>query len=85
MYAIKISKTGRYINYCDKCWYETINEPVYLYSYEQAKEIALQMREHYVYRVELISKDGTIEVVDAFYKNPMKEVKKSISKIRIKL
>jgi len=88
MYAIKVSKSKRYISYCDKCWYETTKEPLYIYSYEKAQEIAKQMREHYVYCVEIVSKDGSIEIVDTFNKNPMAIpqpiVKKSFAKIRIR-
>ena len=63
MYAVKISSSGRFVSYCDNCWYETLGTtPIYLFTKERANEIAQQMRQHYVYRVEIISEDGTIEI-----------------------
>lgn len=88
MYAVKISSSGKFICYCDNCWYETSGTtPIYLFSKERANEIAQQMRNHYVYKVEIISEDGTVEIKDAFKKNnPMMESKpKTFGKIRIRL
>lgn len=72
-YAIKIEKTNRYISYCDKCWYETSDTPLYLYDYEKAKEVTEQMRNHYQYKFAIMGKDGSIEIINFLSKgNPMK-------------
>lgn len=72
-YGIKISKSGRYITYCDKCWYETNKGPIFLFTKDQAKAIAEQMRNHYVYEVDIVGEDGTEEHVGRIKTNPMKE------------
>ena len=51
LYAIKINKTGRYIQNCDSNWYETTGGPLYLWTKSEANAIAKQMRSHYVYDV----------------------------------
>lgn len=51
LYSIKINKTGRYVKYCDDCWYETDSAELRLFTKAQAENIARQMRKHYVYSV----------------------------------
>ena len=64
MYAIKINKTGRYICHCDKCWYETSGtNPLYVFSQDEARKVANQMKEHYVYSLTIEGQDGTTENV----------------------
>lgn len=61
LYSVKINKTGRYVRYCDDCWYETDDSPMLRYTKERAEEIASQMRRHYVYDVTL--SNGADEIV----------------------
>ena len=51
LYSVKINKTGRYVRYCDSCWYEGSESELRLFSKDRAMEIAKQMRKHYVYEV----------------------------------
>ena len=91
-YAVKITKSGSYISYCDKCWYETAGkEPLYLYSHDRALEIAEQMKSHYTYNLTIVGEDGSTEIINHLCKkNPMVEpetqttVKKCLTKIRVK-
>ena len=74
-YGIKIYATGRYITWCDDCWYETTNEPyMMLESRDEAMEIAQKLRKHYTYKTVIVDSEGNEEVVDFLKKgNPMKE------------
>ena len=75
-YGIKIYSTGRYIVWCDECWYETTdNKHLALDSKEEAMAIAQQMRKHYTYKTVIVDSDVNEEVVDFLKKttNPMKE------------
>lgn len=73
MYAIKINKSGRFVVWCDEHWYETESEPVYIFTKERAEQIAKQLKEHYVYAVTLMERDGESYVINALAKeNPMK-------------
>lgn len=86
MYSVQIKATGRYVKYCDDCWYEASKEPWRLYSKEEAEKIAKQMRKHYVYAV--IISDGandTYEVNGIKKPEPIQVEKKSIGKIKIKI
>ena len=40
MYAIRIDKTGRYIEWCNDHWYGTRKEPLYLFDREECTTIA---------------------------------------------
>ena len=51
LYSVKINKSGRYVRYCDDCWYETATVELNLFTKEMAEEIVKQMRKHYVYDV----------------------------------
>lgn len=79
-YGVKIYDSGRYITWCDECWYETTNEPyLILESREEAMAIAEQMRKHYTYKTVIVDSDGNEEVVDFLKKgNPMKEDENSL-------
>lgn len=57
LYSVRINKTGKYVKYCDDCWYEVIGEELRLFSKDRAQEIVKQMRKHYVYDVTI--SDGT--------------------------
>lgn len=86
MYSVQIKATGRYVKFCDDCWYETSKEPWRQYSKDEAENIAKQMRKHYVYSV--IISDGendTYEVNGMKKLEPIQVQKKSIGKIKIKI
>ena len=72
MYSIQIKATGKYVKYCDNCWYETSIEPWPFYTKEQAEAVAKKMREHYVYDV--IISNGT-ETYEKHFFNPIEEMK----------
>ena len=90
LYAIKIDRAGRfdsskknrYILCCDDNWYETTNNPTPLFTYNQARDIAKMLPNHYVYIVTLIDSNGVMETVSHFRKNRLFNhdipVKKSI-------
>lgn len=61
LYSIKINKTGRYVKYCDDSWYETIDEPVRLFTKKEAEDVAKKLKRHYVYDVTIT--DGTETIV----------------------
>lgn len=72
LYCIKIVKSGRYITYCDDCWYEAAKEPIYIFTEEEAREIAKKMKNHYVYQVDIIGSDNSRIFLNE-KKNPMVE------------
>ena len=51
LYSIRIDKTGRYVTYCDKCWYETGEDELRIFTKEQCERIKAQMKNHYVYKL----------------------------------
>lgn len=57
LYSVRINKTGKYVKYCDDCWYEVIDEELRVFSKDRAEQIVKQMRSHYVYDVTI--SDGT--------------------------
>ena len=63
LYAVKIIKTGKYILWCDECWYETTTDSTPKYSYDRAREITEQMKTHYCYDLDIVSNDGKVENV----------------------
>lgn len=71
MYSVKIKATGRYVKWCDDCWYETTAAPLQIYTKEEAEKIARLMRKHYVYSV--IISDGTTEYEVSAFKPKMAE------------
>lgn len=92
MFAVKIIKSGRYIQYCDNCWYETFGaEPLYTFTLERAHEIVNQMKNHYVYQMSIEGEDGSVENINFLSKgNPMTQTaeqpvaKKSLRKITVR-
>lgn len=86
MYSIQIKATGRYVKYCDDCWYETSKEPWSMYTKDEALSIAQKMRKHYVYSV--IISDGeedTFEYNGPKKQEPVQVEKKSFGKIKLKI
>ena len=73
LYSVRINKTGRYVRYCDDCWYETDDSPMLRYSRERAEEIAKQMRNHYVYDVTISNGVDAITVGPSVTKEPAKK------------
>lgn len=84
MYSVQIKATGKYVKYCDDCWYETSNEPWRMYSKEEAEKIAHQMKQHYVYEVIISDGQNTYELGPK-KKEAQVQVEKKIGKIKIKI
>lgn len=57
MYGIKLP-VGRYIDWCDEHWYETVARKKLQYTLEQAMKVIQQMVNHFNYHVILVSEDG---------------------------
>lgn len=53
-------KDGRYIQFCDDCWYDGVPYPLYKFTLEEARRIAGQMKNHYRYVIEIIGEDGVV-------------------------
>ena len=53
-------KDGRYIQFCDDCWYDGVPYPLYKFTLEEARRIAGQMKNHYRYIIEIIGEDGVV-------------------------
>ena len=60
LYSVKINNSGRYVRYCDDCWYETENFELRLFTKERAEQIREQLRKHYVYSVTISNGEETI-------------------------
>ena len=60
LYSIRIDKGGRYVRYCDDCWYEATDTELRLFTKEEAEKIAAQMKNHYVYSVTISNGDETL-------------------------
>lgn len=65
MYAIKVEKTGRYIDWFNECWYTTTSEPAYNYTQEEAKKAIDTLQNHYVYTIIVVGEDGSDERITA--------------------
>lgn len=76
LYSVKLPSTGKYILWCDECWYETTPVPNCNFTEEQAKAIVKQLRNHYTYNAIVVDKDG-VELAKPAAVNPMTTVKKS--------
>ena len=53
-------KDGRYIQFCDDCWYDGVPYPLYKFTLEEERRIAGQMKNHYRYVIEIIGEDGVV-------------------------
>ena len=53
-------KDGRYIQFCDDCWYDGVSYPLYKFTLEEAIRIAGHMKNHYCYVIEIIGEDGVV-------------------------
>ena len=53
-------KDGRYIQFCDDCWYDGVPYPLYKFTLEEARRIAGQMKNHHRYVIEIIGEDGVV-------------------------
>jgi hypothetical protein len=60
LYSVKINNSGRYVRYCDDCWYETESVELRLFTKERAEQIRQQLRNHYVYSVTISNGDETL-------------------------
>ena len=60
LYSIKIDKSGRYVRFCDDCWYETDETELRIFTREQCERIKAQMKNHYVYKVTISDGEETI-------------------------
>lgn len=79
LYSVKKRKSGRYIVWCDECWYETTEQPYPHFTKKEAEAIVKQMKNHYCYDAVIEGKNGTLVVEPK--ENPMRiEVKKSFFK-----
>ena len=84
LYSVKINKTGRYVTYCDDCWYEASDSPMGRFTKDRAEEIAKQMRRHYVYDV-TVSNGTDTEVFGLKRQKPAEPVKKNEGKKNFKV
>lgn len=58
-YAIKIERLGRYVCWCEDRWYETEEEPKYIFSLEEAKRICKHLKYHcYLPKTSILDEDG---------------------------
>ena len=62
LYSIRIDKGGRYVRYCDDCWYEATDTELRLFTKEEAEKIAAQMKNHYVYSVTISNGNETFTI-----------------------
>lgn len=62
-YAVRIARTGRYVNWCDERWYGTCPDGTPKYTHDEAVAIADQMKHHYVYDLYIVGSDGSEESV----------------------
>ena len=60
LYSIQIAKSGRYIKRCDEHWYETSETPLYLFTQEEVRVVAKQLKNHYIYQVVAEAEDGEV-------------------------
>ena len=60
-YGIKLQSCDRYIQWCDKKWYETDRGDYRPFtSLQEALDAIKQLVEHYVYHVTLVSNEGQV-------------------------
>ena len=83
MYAIRIDKTGRYIQWCNSHWYGTQKEPLYQYTEEECKEVFAQMNSHYTYAATMVDENGKETPLNVFKKadNVVTKVIKGLKKL----
>ena len=88
LYSVRINRTGKYVKYCDDCWYETIDEELRVFSKDRAEQVVKQMRSHYVYDVTISNGTDTVryDLKSGFIRKPQKapvcgKTKASIKKL----
>ena len=64
------NKDGRYIQFCNDCWYDGFPYPLYMFTLEEAHRIAEQMKKHYCYVIEIIGEDGVVAEKINWIKTP---------------
>ena len=74
LYSVR-KKSGRYIVWCDDCWYETSDCPHPFFTKEQAEKIVKQMRNHYCYDAYIEDENGNPVIKQAA--PILKEIKKA--------
>ena len=74
LYSVRINRTGKYVKYCDDCWYETIDEELRVFSKDRAEQVVKQMRSHYVYDVTISNGTDTVryDLKSGFIRKPQK-------------
>lgn len=63
-------KDGRYVQFCNDCWYDGLPYPLYMFTLEEAHRIAEQMKKHYCYVIEIIGEDGVVAEKINWIKTP---------------
>ena len=63
-------KDGRYVQFCNYCWYDGLPYPLYMFTLEEAHRIAEQMKKHYCYVIEIIGEDGVVAEKINWIKTP---------------
>lgn len=63
-------KDGRYVQFCNDCWYDGLPYPLYMFTLEEAHRIAVQMKKHYCYVIEIIGEDGVVAEKINWIKTP---------------
>lgn len=63
-------KDGRYVQFCNDCWYDGFPYPLYIFTLEEAHRIAEQMKKHYCYVIEIIGEDGVVAEKINWIKTP---------------
>lgn len=63
-------KDGRYVQFCNDCWYDGFPYPLYMFTLEEAHRIAEQMKKHYCYVIEIIGEDGVVAEKINWIKTP---------------
>lgn len=64
MYALKVlfkGGTEKYVLWCDEHWYDVTGDPTPRFSQVEVYRIANMMKEHYVYKMDVISEKGHVD------------------------
>jgi DNA-directed RNA polymerase subunit H (RpoH/RPB5) len=59
-YTVRTNRSGRYIQFCDDCWYDTTSFPLHKFTMEEAEKITEQMKHHYSYDLDIIDENDTV-------------------------
>ena len=89
LYAIRIDRVAKfkpkkavYVEWCNNHWYGTTDDPTPKFTYKEVREIADNIKHHYVLKLTVINQEGVLDPMDLLHRGRLTEhtipIKKSL-------